>query len=193
MRQKVNYDSGDYSWSIIFWVFIFFICICCFWWVPGGNTTATDAAANAANYNANYGWGWGSGWGWSWWWWIIIFFLIIWCCSTLFYAPVDVSADDDEVRVRRVLKSKRIPYSEIESAAPYQASRKPKRKGFKAMPFRSFGRWGHYSDDNIGDYFAYYGKPDSCVLITMKDGKKYVIGCQDPKQFSEYINSKLGK
>lgn len=170
MRQRISYDSSDYSGSVIIWI-ILIGCIFLFCWWP------TGTGANG-------------GWGWSWWWWIILIFLGFWWICTLFYAPLDVYADDDEVRIRRPFKTRRIRMDEIESAQPYEVSKKPGKKAFKSSPVRSFGHWGHYHDDNIGDYFAYYGKPDNTVLITLKDGRKYVVGGTDSKAMSDYINSK---
>ena len=80
--------------------------------------------------------------------------------------------------------------SEIESAQPYNVSKNPKKKAFGSAPIKSFGRWGKYSDDNIGDYFAYYGKPENTVLIKLKDGRQYVVGGSDAKALSDYINKK---
>ena len=83
--------------------------------------------------------------------------------------------------------------SEIESAQPYKVSNKPNKKAFRSSPIRSFGRWGKYSDDNIGDYFAYYGKPENTVLIKLKDGRQYVVGGEDAKALSDYINKRAKK
>ena len=80
--------------------------------------------------------------------------------------------------------------SEIQSVEPYKVSPNAKGKAFKSMPIRTFGKWGQYHDDKIGDYFAYYGKPDQTVLITLKNGKKYVVGGTDAKALTDYINSK---
>ena len=80
--------------------------------------------------------------------------------------------------------------SDIESAQPYEVSKNPGRKAFRSSPIKSFGRWGRYNDEKIGDYFAYYGKPDNTVLIKLKDGSQYVVGGSDAKALSEYINRK---
>lgn len=171
MRQKISYDSSDYSGSVIFWIVI--ICIIFFfWWWP----TPTGSYYSG-----------GSGW---WWFWIIVACLFFWWICTLCFAPLYVDADDYEVRVKRPLKTRRIKMSEIESAQPYQVSAKPGKKAFKTLPIRSFGHWGQYHDDNIGDYFAYYGKPDNTVLIKLKDGRQYVVGGTDAKALADYINSK---
>ena len=182
MKQRIYYDSSDYAGSVIFWIFLIILIFCCFWWwTPSYDYT--DAAYNSYNTASC----WSSGWTWAW---IIIAILFIWWIFALCFTPLDVSADDNEVRIRRPFRSKRIKMSEIESAEPYQVSKNAKGKVFRTMPIRTFGKWGHYSDDNIGDYFAYYGKPEETTLIRLKNGKKYVVGGTDAKALSEYINSK---
>lgn len=181
MRQRISYDSDDYSGSAWAWFILICLAFCFFfWWTPSGNN-------NDSYYT---GWGWGGGWTWFW---IICIILFVWWICALLWVPLDVTADDDEVRIRRPFKTRRIKMSEIESAQPYQVSRKPGKKAFRSAPIRTFGRWGHYHDDNIGDYFAYYGKPDNTVLINLKDGRKYVVGGSDAKAMADYINEKATK
>ena len=182
MRQKISYDSSDYVGSVIFWIFLICLIFCCFWWwTPSYDYTDT---ATTTAYN-NSGWGWGWTWGW-----IILGILFLWWIFALCFTPLDVTADDDEVRIRRPFKTRKIKLSEIESVEPYQVSKDASGKAFRSMPIRTFGHWGHYHDSKIGDYFAYYGKPDNTVLITLKDGRKYVVGGSDSKELSDYINSK---
>lgn len=186
MRQRINYDSSDYTGSVIFWILLIILVFCCFfWWTPDYGTYTTTAD-NAYNYTySNSGWGWGWTWGW-----IIIGILFLWWIFALCFTPLDVSADDDYVKIRRPFKTKRIRMDEIESAEPYKVSKNAKKKAFRTMPVNTFGKWGHYSDDNIGDYFAYYGKPDNTVLIRLKNGKKYVVGGTNADELANYINSK---
>ncbi|MCH5217736.1 MAG: hypothetical protein J1F07_04175 [Muribaculaceae bacterium] len=185
MRQKISYDSSDYTGSVIFWILLICLAFCCiWWWTPDYNYTDTTYQT----YDASSGWG--SGWVWFW---IIIGILFLWWIFALCFTPLDVYADDDEVRIRRPLKTKRIRMDEIASAEPYKVAAKPGKKAFKSMPIRTFGRWGQYHDDNIGDYFAYYGKPDNTVLITLKDGRKYVVGGSDAEALASYINERANK
>lgn len=174
MRQKISYNSDDYSGSVVFWIILLCIAFCFFFWWP--------YPSQDVNYGSNSAWGWG---------WIIIGVLFFWWILTLCFAPLDVSADDDEVRIRRPFKTKRIRMDEIATAEPYQVTKKPGKKFLKSMPVKSFGSWGQYHDDNIGDYFAYYGDPKNTVLITLKNGQKYVVGGSDAKELSDYINSKI--
>lgn len=184
MKQRISYDSSDYSGSVVFWiVIILLICCCFFWWTPDYNTTYD--AYNQATYST-------SGWGWAWTWgWILLGILFLWWLLALCFAPLDVYADDDEVRVRRPFKTRRFKMSDIQSVEPYQVPKTAKGKAFKSMPVRTFGKWGQYHDDKIGDYYAYYGKPDNTVLITLKDGRKYVVGASDAKELADYINTKI--
>lgn len=183
MRQKIYYNTDDYSGTLVFWIILICLVFCCFfWWTPSYDYSDTTTAA--ASYS-------GYGWGWTWGW-IILGILFLWWIFALCFTPLDVYADDEEVRIRRPFKTKKIKMNEIQSVEPYTVPKNAKGKVFKTMPVRTFGHWGHYHDDNIGDYFAYYGKPDNTVLITLKDGRKYVVGGTDSKELADYINSKLG-
>ena len=176
MRQKIYYDSDDYS-GVWFWILLIILCCCCFWWWTPGDYTYTDSAYS-------------SGWNWSVWGWIILGILFIWWIFALCFTPMYVDADDNYVRIRRPFKTRNIRMDEIESAEPYQVSPKASKKAFRSSPIRAFGKWGHYKDDKIGEYFAYYGKPDNTVLIKLKNGQKYVVGGTDAKAMADYINSK---
>lgn len=182
MRQKISYSSGDYSGSVAFWILMIGLVFCCFfWWTPSCNYSDVNTATSS-------GCNWATFWGW-----VILGILFFWWICALCFTPIDVNVDDNEVKIRRPLKSRRIKMSEIQSAEPYQVPQKPNGKAFRSMPVRTFGHWGHYHDDNIGDYFAYYGKPENTVLITLKDGRKYVVGGSDAKALADAINSKISK
>lgn len=181
MRQKISYDSSDYVGSVIFWIILICLIFFCFFWWPA---PAPDTTAQAATVNSS-----ASGWTWGW---IILGILFFWWILTLCFAPLDVYADDDEVRIRRPFKTKRISMDEIQSAEPFDASNSS-AKAFKSSPVRAFGKWGQYRDDKIGDYYAYYGKPDNTVLITLKNGKKYVVGGSNAQELADYINQKAKK
>lgn len=168
MKQKIYYDSDDYS-GLWFWIFLICIVCCCFWWWPAPYSTGA--------------------WGWTTWGWIILGILFIWWICALCYAPMYVEADDNEVRIRRPLKTKKIRMDEIQSVEPYNPA--GGKKTLKSTPVNAFGKWGKYHDEKIGDYFAYYGKPDNAVLITLKNGQKYVVGGSDAKAMTEYINGRL--
>lgn len=118
---------------------------------------------------------------------ICVLFGLIALCA-LFYTPLWISVDDREVRIRRPLRSKTIPLSEIESVKacpPTMAARRLCGSGGWC------GYWGWFSERDLGKYFAYYGKASDCFLLTLKNDRKYMLGCDDPQSVIDYINSHI--
>lgn len=116
---------------------------------------------------------------------VIIIGLVV---ATLIYMPLTVSEDGSNLCIRRPLRSKRIPVSEISSVKLCQPTVAEKRicgsGGF-------FGWYGWFSEKDLGKYFAYYGKASDCFLVTLKSGKKYMLGCEDAPEMVKRINELL--
>lgn len=55
------------------------------------------------------------------------------------------------------------------------------------------GYWGTFREGDIGNYYAFYGKASDCFLVRMKNGKKYVLGCNQPDKMIDYIKSQIRK
>ena len=55
------------------------------------------------------------------------------------------------------------------------------------------GYWGIFREGDIGRYYGFYGKASDCFLVRMKNGDKYVLGCENPKIMVDYINANIGK
>ena len=91
---------------------------------------------------------------------------IIWICGSV---PYSVSADDDYVGEDRTFRRRRYRYSEIQSAAV-------------ASPedYATYAKGMHL-----------HGRYKNPVLITLKDGRKFIIGSEDPVQLVDYINSRI--
>ena len=106
-------------------------------------------------------------------------------CLTLFYMPVSVSLGSDILKINRPIRSKRIPLSDIESVKLC-----PPTMGAKRICGSGgwFGWYGWFSEGDIGKYFAYYGKSSDCFLVTLKSGRKYMLGCQDAPEMVESIS-----
>lgn len=111
--------------------------------------------------------------------------LVVLCFTALCYMPLSISVKNGELNINRPLKIKSIPLSLITSVelySPTMASRRICGSG------GWFGYYGWFKEPSIGKYFAYYGKASDCFLVTLKDGKKYVLGCEAPDEIVEYIN-----
>ena len=109
-------------------------------------------------------------------------------CLTLFYMPVSVSLDSDALKINRPIRSKKIPLSDIESAklcSPTMGAKRICGSG------GWFGWYGWFSEGDLGKYFAYYGKSSDCFLVTLKSGRKYMLGCKDAPEMVESIGRSI--
>lgn len=110
--------------------------------------------------------------------------------SGLFYMPLSISADKYAIYVNRSLKVKAILMQDVESVRlcppTMGAIRICGSGGF-------FGYWGWFRERDLGKYFAYYGRSSDCFLVVLKDGRKYMLGCQNPQQMVSFIESAIGR
>ncbi len=116
---------------------------------------------------------------------IIMLFL-----STLYYMPLSISLDNDSLNINRSLKIKSIPLTEIANVklcAPTMGAKRICGSG------GWFGWYGWFSEKDLGKYFAYYGKASDCFLVTLKNGKKYMLGCKDAPEMVNAINEKINQ
>lgn len=116
---------------------------------------------------------------------IIMLFL-----STLCFMPLSISLDNDSLNINRPLKIKSIPLSDIAEAVLCQPTMGAKRIcGSGGW----FGWYGWFSEKDLGKYFAYYGKASDCFLVTLKNGKKYMLGCKDAPEMVNAIKEKINQ
>lgn len=116
---------------------------------------------------------------------IVILFLF-----TLCYMPVSISLDDDRMNINRPMKTKSIPLTEIAGVrlcSPTMGAKRICGSG------GWFGWYGWFSEKDLGKYFAYYGKASDCFLVTLKNGKKYMLGCKDAPEMVKAITNRLQK
>lgn len=102
----------------------------------------------------------------------------------LIYAPLYVKVTDKHVAVRRPLMSRVINMDDIVSVQLC-----PPTMGAVRVCGSGgwFGYWGWFKERDLGKYFAYYGRSSDCFLVTLKDGRKYIIGCTDAPYVVETI------
>jgi len=124
---------------------------------------------------------------------------IIWVCLiavftvcnilALLYAPVSVSVDGNTLNIHTTLRRKRIRIADIASVelcAPTMAEKKILCSG------GYFGYWGHFSERDLGKYFAYYGKSSDCFLVRLRNGRRYMLGCDEPGAVVDSIKAQIG-
>lgn len=113
----------------------------------------------------------------------------VWNILALFYAPVSVSVDGTTLNVHTTLRRKRIRIADIASVelcAPTMAEKRILSSG------GYFGYWGHFSERDLGKYFAYYGKSSDCFLVRLRNGRRYMLGCDEPAAVVDSIKAQIG-
>lgn len=110
--------------------------------------------------------------------------------SALCYMPISISIslDSECLNISRPIKS--IPLSDIVDARLCHPTMGTKRIcGSGGW----FGWYGWFSEKDFGKYFAYYGKASDCFLVTLKNGKKYMLGCKDAPEMVNAIKEKINQ
>ncbi len=108
---------------------------------------------------------------------------------SLYYCPREISADENTLRIRRVLSGDKVfPYSEISGIELCY----PSLGGLRLCGSGGFmGYWGYFHDITIGTFFGYYGDRNECFVIRLKNGRQYVISCCDQGQMVRFVEAKL--
>ena len=116
-------------------------------------------------------------------------YLILFFCA-LFYGVAYIKATDDYIIMGSLLNSKKILMRNVESVEPF----KPTMGAIRIFASGGFmGYWGIFREGDLGRYYGFYGKASDCFLVRMKNGDKYVLGCENPKRMVDYINTNIGK
>lgn len=106
------------------------------------------------------------------------------CLAALFFMPMSVEVAEGRLTVMFPLRFRSFPLDEIESARICRPTMGERRicgsGGF-------CGYWGWFSERDFGKYFAYYGKASDCFIVTLKNGRKYMLGCSDPQAIVDAI------
>lgn len=121
-------------------------------------------------------------------WFFLCAMVCIFCLAALFYAPMSISADNSNLSIHRSLRIKDIPLSdiaEIRLCQPTMAARRICGSG------GFLGYWGWFSERDLGRYFAYYGKASDCFLVTLRNGKRYMLGCTSPAEMVDFVTRNL--
>ena len=120
--------------------------------------------------------------------WIVLGILLLLLFFGFLYGPRQIIAGPEYVIVKTYLLKHKILVSDIESVELFR----PTMGSIRLFASGGYcGYWGIFRDGCIGTYAGYYGKSSDCFLIRMKNGGKYVLGCQNPEEMVEYIKSQV--
>ena len=108
------------------------------------------------------------------------------CGFALWYAPQAIEVDSSSLKIRRALRTKTIPLEQIRSVQPWA----PGTEYHKVCASGGwFGYWGWFSSKAVGKFFGYFGESDRCFMVTLADGRHYLLGCADCAPIVDFINN----
>lgn len=115
---------------------------------------------------------------------ILVAVIILLLLSTLFYMPLYIYLDNGCLNIVRSLRVKSIPLSKIADVKLCP----PTMGAIRICGSGGwFGWYGWFREKDLGKYFAYYGKASDCFLVTLDNGKKYMLGCKDAPEMVKEI------
>lgn len=110
--------------------------------------------------------------------------------ACLFFAPMSISADRDEICIHSSFRIRSIPMADVVNVERYR----PLPGTLRTCASGGFmGYWGTFHDSVIGNYTGFWGKDDDCFLVTLASDKKYLLGCRNPDAMVGYIKSQMNK
>lgn len=120
------------------------------------------------------------------------FYMLVGVTTTVFipmwiWSPTSISVDNEFITIHKRIGRKRISISNINSATRFtpQVNKFCRLCGSGGFA----GYWGWFHDPRIGNYFGYYGNKQECFLVRLKDGKQYVLGCENTYSLFKYIDN----
>lgn len=115
---------------------------------------------------------------------ILVAVIILLLLSTLFYMPLYIYLDNGCLNIVRSLRVKSIPLSKIADVKLCP----PTMGAIRICGSGGwFGWYGWFREKDLGKYFAYYGKASDSFLVTLDNGKKYMLGCKDAPEMVKEI------
>lgn len=108
--------------------------------------------------------------------------------AALWFAPMSVTASDKELCIHSSFKVRIIPMAEIVKAERYR----PLPGTLRICASGGFmGYWGTFRDSVVGHYTGFWGRSADCFMLTLADGRHYLIGCKDPDAMLAFIDSHI--
>lgn len=108
--------------------------------------------------------------------------------ATLFFMPLSISLDGNSLNVNRPLKVKSISISEISDVRLCP----PTMGAIRICGSGGwFGWYGWFREGDLGKYFAYYGKSSECFLVRLRNGRRYMLGCDEPGAVVDSIKAQI--
>ena len=110
--------------------------------------------------------------------------------GALLYAPAYIGLDGDTLVIGHPLRVRRLPVGEIADVRVCPPTMGARRL-FGSGGF--LGYWGVFSERDLGRYTAFHGRASDCFLVTLRDGRKFLLGCEDYPAMVSSIKSRMAE
>lgn len=103
-------------------------------------------------------------------------------------APMRLKMDEDALLIDCLGRTLKLPYAEIESVDPYL---------LRGTEFRLWGSGGFmgytglFYRKDIGRFHAYVGSWRQAFIVTTRQGKKYVLSCEEHDQMMLLLKERI--
>lgn len=124
--------------------------------------------------------------------WLFYFFvgvMVIIGLTVFCLTPRSIALSQDALIVRRNLSPKTIPYASIRKVQPVAIEY---GKHIGLMSARGlFGNLGWFYSRDTGVYFAYTASRRDGVMVTLTNGKKYMLSCDSRDLLLRELNQRM--
>lgn len=121
--------------------------------------------------------------------WIVVGISVVLIVISAFMAPVKIRITSTGIVLFKLIGKKRFLYSDMKSIAlcDLQVSPNIRIAGSGGV----MGYTGWFYNKHIGRFIAYIGSMYRTVLITMNNGRQYVVSCLNPDKLVEISRANL--
>ncbi len=121
---------------------------------------------------------------------VSLFIILVLFLSSLWFAPLSISADNRNISIHSSLKVRSISMADVADVELYR----PLPGTIRICASGGFmGYWGTFRDSKVGRYTGFWGSDNECFLVTLTNGRKYLLGCKNTEAMVEDIRSKISK
>lgn len=123
---------------------------------------------------------------------IVLSVPLLYLASALLFMPYSISVEGDKLFRTSPVWTWVVRLSDIKSVVAVDSN-----SDFGKCKFGSYGLfggyWGKWHSAKFGDYTAFYGRPDQCFFVRLKNGKGYMLGCKENEALMQAIKDAIAE
>jgi|GEM_PF-3942267 len=121
----------------------------------------------------------------------VMLFILLYLASALLLMPYDISIEGDKLYRTTPVWTWVISLSDVKAVTPIDSYFDLGK--CKLGSYGLLGFWGKWHSAKFGDYTAFYGRPDQCFFVRLKNGKGYMLGCKENEALMQAIKDAIAE